>query len=107
MRQSDRRLHYPDPLLQAFSETGESIFWRSTMRLGIPRIKSLQTDDATASITFLGVDTNPDTTGGVYLFRLKTPSGDIDGEGSGVRVDLVDAAPRWPWEGVLSLGGTT
>jgi hypothetical protein len=76
--ESDRRSNYPDPLLQAFSETGEPIFRRSIMRLGIPRIESLQTDDGTASITFLGVDTNRDTTGGVYLFQFKTPSGDIE-----------------------------
>jgi hypothetical protein len=53
-------------------------FRRSTMRLGTPRIESLQTDDGTASIAYRGVDTNRDTAGGVYLFRFKTLSGDVE-----------------------------
>jgi hypothetical protein len=48
------------------------------MRLGFPRIKSLQTDDGTASIAFQAADTNRDTGGLNYVFRLKTPSGDAE-----------------------------
>jgi hypothetical protein len=47
------------------------------MRLSNPRIDSLQTDDGTASIAFQGIDTNRDAGGRVYLFRFKTPTGDI------------------------------
>lgn len=75
---SDRTLDYRDPLEPAFSETGEPTFRRSTMRLGSPRIKSLEANDGTASLTFTGVDSNPDTTGGVYAFRLRTSAGNIE-----------------------------
>src|SRR5262245_58191691 len=68
----------PDPLLRAFPKLGEPIFRRSTMRLGVPRIDSLQTDDGTASIVFRTVDMNRDTGGYNYLFRLATPSGDVE-----------------------------
>jgi hypothetical protein len=56
----------------------EPTFRRSTMRLAFPRINSLQTDDGTASITFLQVNMNQDTGGLDYLFRFKTPSGDTE-----------------------------
>jgi len=48
------------------------------MRLAFPRIKSLRTDDGAASIAFQMVDMNRDTGGLTYLFRFKTPSGDIE-----------------------------
>jgi len=48
------------------------------MRLAFPRINSLQTDDGTESITFLKVNMDRDTGGLDYLFRFKTPSGDIE-----------------------------
>ena len=48
------------------------------MRLGFPRIESLQTDDGAASITFLKVNMDRDTGGLDYLFRFKTPSSDIE-----------------------------
>lgn len=48
------------------------------MRLEFPRIKSLQTDDGTASITYLAVDPNRDTGGINYVFRFKTPSGNAE-----------------------------
>jgi hypothetical protein len=60
------------------AETSEPISRRSIMRLGFPRIKSLQTDDGTASIAFQAADTNRDTGGLKYLFRFKTPSGDTE-----------------------------
>src|SRR3954453_22223691 len=60
------------------AQTSEPIFRRSTMRLGFPRIESLQTDDGTASITFLKVNMDRDTGGLDYLFRFKTPSGDTE-----------------------------
>ena len=51
---------------------------RSTMRLAFPRIKYLQTDDGAAAITFQGVDTSRDTSGQKYVFKFRTPSGDIE-----------------------------
>jgi hypothetical protein len=60
------------------AETSEPILRRSIMRLGVPRINSLQTGDGTASITFLKVNMDRDTGGLDYLFRFKTPSGDIE-----------------------------
>jgi hypothetical protein len=60
------------------AEISEPVLRRSIMRLGLPRIKSLQSDDGTASLTFQGADPNRDTGGLVYVFRLKTPSGDAE-----------------------------
>jgi len=48
------------------------------MRLAFPRINSFQTDDGTASITFLKVNMDRDTGGLDYLFRFKMPTGDIE-----------------------------
>src|SRR3954452_23001777 len=62
----------------ASAETNEPIFRRSIMRLEFPRIKSLQTDDGTSSITFQAVDMNRETGGLNYLFKLKAPSGDTE-----------------------------
>lgn len=48
------------------------------MRLGFPRIESLQTDDGSASIVFQQVNMNRDAGGLDYLFRFRTPSGDTE-----------------------------
>jgi hypothetical protein len=44
------------------------------MRLASPRINCLQTDDGTASITYLSVDMNRDTGGFNFLFVFKAPA---------------------------------
>jgi hypothetical protein len=46
------------------------------MRLAFPRINSLQTEDGTASITYLSFDMNRDTGGFTFLFVFKAPSGE-------------------------------
>src|SRR5258707_15417423 len=60
------------------SQTGEPIFRRSIMRLGFPRIKSLHTDDGTASIDFQSTSMDRDTGGFEYLFRFATSSGEAE-----------------------------
>jgi hypothetical protein len=87
------------PLLQAFAETDEPIFRRSTMRLGVPRIESLQTDDGTASITFLKVNMDRDTGGLDYLFRFKTPSGDTEVRTTVAIVTGIPAAEKFAESG--------
>lgn len=99
MRQSDRRLHDPEPLPQAFSETGEPIFRRSVMRLSFPRIKSLQTDDGTASIVFQSTDMNRDTGGFKYLFRFATSAGEAHVRATVDRVTSGPASEKFSADG--------
>jgi hypothetical protein len=56
------------------------------MRLGFPRIKSLQSDDGTASITFQTTSMDRDTGGYQYLFRLATSSGETEVRATVARV---------------------
>ncbi|MBR0721082.1 hypothetical protein [Bradyrhizobium manausense] len=65
------------------------------MRLAFPRIKSLQSDDGTASITYQSVDMNRDTGGFTFLFVFKMPSGETTVNTTVARVTTYPARKKF------------
>jgi len=73
------------------------------MRLSFPRIKSLQSDDGTASIAFQSTSMDRDTGGYQYLFRYATPSSKIEVRATVARVTGAPAGRKFSAETGTSL----
>jgi hypothetical protein len=68
------------------------------MRLSFPRIKSLQSDDGIASISFQSTSMDRDTGGYEYLFRFAGPSGETEVRATVARVTGAPAAKKFSAE---------